>query len=122
MRGAFVDDYGNAFSISDSIFAQLPHGRFHLVEWHVRDQFVIGRNDAANPSAPGLWTRIDWMQLAGMEPYTWGFCLTAYRAATREAARATPAPDRTQPRTGCSGYPFSRMRPAGESGITPGAP
>jgi hypothetical protein len=112
MRGAFLDDYGNRFEISDTLFAQQPHGRFHIVEWHVRDQFVVARNDDANPSDGGRWTRIDWMRFDGMAPYTWGFCLTAYKAPTREAARATAAADRSTPRTGCNGYPFSRMRPA----------
>lgn len=110
MRGRFSDDYGNRFEISDTLFAQRPHGRFHLVEWHVPEQYVIARNDAANPSDPGLWTRIDWMRFEGMPPYTWGFCLTAFRAPSREVARATPAPDRAAPRTGCNGYPFSRMK------------
>lgn len=112
MRGVFTDDYGNAFEISDTLFAQRPHGRFHIAEWNVREQFVVARNDESNASDPGLWTRIDWMQFSGMPPYTWGFCLTAYRAATREEARAATAPDRSAPRTGCNGYPFSRMRPA----------
>jgi hypothetical protein len=112
MRGEFTDDYGNAFAISDSLFAQQPHGRFEIVEWNVREQFVIAHNAATNSSDPGLWTRIDWMQFSGMAPYTWGFCLTAYKAPTREAARATPAADRANPRTGCNGYPFSRMKPA----------
>jgi len=111
MRGRFLDDYGNAFEISDTLFAQMPHGRFHLVEWHVDEQFVVARNDAANEHDPGQWTRIDWMVLTDMAPYTWGLCLTAYRAPTRKAARETPPPDRTTPRTGCNGYPFSRMRP-----------
>ena len=71
---------------------------------------LIDRNDTANTHAPGLWTRIDWVRLGGMEPYTWAFCLTAYDAPTRTAAEATPAADRATPRTGCTGYPFSRMR------------
>lgn len=112
MHGEFTDDYGNRFAISDSLFAQQPHGRFEIVEWNVREQFVIAHNAATNSSDPGLWTRIDWMQFEGMAPYTWGFCLTAYKAPTREAARATPAADRANPRTGCNGYPFSRMKPA----------
>jgi hypothetical protein len=117
MDGRYLDDYGNQYDINDSLFTQMPHGRFHLVEWHRSDQFVIARNDSSNSSDPGLWTRIDWMHFSGMEPYTWGFCFTAYRAPDRDAARATSAPDRTNPRTGCNGYPFSRMRSA--EGIRP---
>jgi len=113
MRGTYLDDYGNAFEISDTLFVQLPHGRFRLVEWHADEQFVIAHNDSSNASDPGLWTRIDWMPLPGMAPYTWGLCLTAYRAPSRTSAVATAPPNRATPRTGCNGHPFSRMKPAG---------
>lgn len=111
LLGHFADDYGNDFRISAGLFEQLPRGRFHVVEWNMSAQFLIARNDDANPSDAGLWTRIDWMPLEGMAPYVWGFCMTAYRAASEAAARATPAADRTAPRVGCSGYPFSRLKP-----------
>lgn len=108
--GQFVDDYGNAFNISAQLFEQLPHGRFHIVEWNVAERFFIAQNDSANSSDAGRWTRVDWMPFENMAPFTWGFCLTAYRAASREEARATPAANRATPRTGCNGYPFSRMK------------
>jgi hypothetical protein len=114
LLGEFRDDYGNAFRISDSLFVQLPRMRFRVVEWNVAERFLIAQNAADNPSDAGLWTRIDWMPFAGMAPYTWGFCLTAYKAATAAAARATPAADRSTPRTGCGGFPFSRMRRAND--------
>ena len=108
LLGAFVDDYDNAYAITPETWTQLPHGRFHIV--HRDDGTLIARNDSANTHAPGLWTRIDWVRLDGMAPHTWAFCLTAYQAPTRAAAEATPAADRATPRTGCNGYPFSRMR------------
>jgi Xaa-Pro aminopeptidase len=111
LLGRFMDDYGNSFRVSPEIFEQLPRGRFRIVEWHAREQYFIAQNDSTNPGDAGLWTRIDWMPLDGMPPYVWGFCMTAYRAATAEAARATPAADRSAPRVGCGGYPFSRLRP-----------
>lgn len=115
--GRFTDDYDNQFEISATEWLQLPHGRFHIVHWDAQAQYLIARNDMANQSAPGKWTRIDWMDFAGMAPYTWGFCLTAYDAATREAAEATAIAKRETPRTGCNGFPFSRMkqRTAGEN-------
>ena len=111
LLGRFEDDYGNSFRISTELFEQLPRGRFHIVEWQVREQYLIAHNDAANPSDAGLWTRIDWMPLEGMPPYVWGFCMTAYRAATAADARAMPSADRSVPRVGCSGHPFSRLKP-----------
>ena len=119
--GQFTDDYGNAFRVADSLFEQLPRGRFHVVEWNLGEQYFIARNGDTNPSDGGLWTRIDWMRFADMAPFTWGFCMTAYRAPTEAAARATPSANRATPRTGCNGHPFSRMRPATDSMRQPGA-
>ena len=81
-----------------------------MVRWDAAGQYLIARNDSTNSHAPGKWTRIDWVELPGMAPYTWAFCLTAYDAPTQAAAEATPPAVRETPRTGCGGYPFSRMR------------
>jgi hypothetical protein len=113
LLGEFLDDYGNSFRISDTLFLQRPRARYRIVEWNVAERYLIAQNAADNPSDAGLWTRIDWMPFTGMAPYTWGFCLTAYQAPTAAAARATPAADRATPRTGCNGFPFSRMRRPG---------
>ena len=113
LLGEFKDDYGNSFRVSDSLFEQLPSTRYQVVDWNLAEQYLIARNDDRNSSDPGLWTRIDWMRFTGMSPYTWGFCLTAYRAPTADAARATEAANRSTPRTGCNGHPFSRMRRSG---------
>lgn len=74
-------DYGNNFRIAAERIEQLPRSRFHVVEWNASGQFLIARNDDANPGDAGRWTRIDWMPLDGLAPYVWGFCMTAYRAA-----------------------------------------
>jgi len=50
------------------------------------------------------------MDFENMVPYTWGFCLTAYDAINKEAAENIATTDRKNPRQGCNGYPFSRMR------------
>ena len=109
LLGEFADDYGNRFTISVREWLQLPHGRFHVIRWNARDSYLVARNDSANRSAPGRWTRIDWMPLPGMPPYEWAFCLTAYDAASARAAEATTVARRDTPRNGCNGFPFSRM-------------
>jgi len=121
LLGHFADDYGNFFRVADSLFEQLPRGRFRIVEWNLGEQYFIARNAETNPSDAGLWTRIDWMRFTDMAPFSWGFCMTAYRAPTEAAARATPSANRATPRTGCNGHPFSRMRPATDSVRPPGA-
>lgn len=113
VTGDFVDDYGIAYRITADEWRQLPNARYRVVRWNAEAQYLIARNDAANPSAPGLWTRIDWMPLPGMPPWEWAFCLSAYDAPTQAEAERSAIARRDTPKTGCNGYPFSRMRRAG---------
>ncbi len=109
--GTFEDDYGIAYTVARSSWVQHPNARYDVVRWNAGGQYLIARNRDDNPSDGGRWTRIDWMPLEGMAPYTWAFCLTTYDAPTAAAAEDVPPADRAAPRTGCGGYPFSRMRP-----------
>ncbi len=109
LLGAFTDDYGGRYTITASAWQHGARNRYEVVAWYPDSQFVIARNANSNPTAAGLWTRIDWMLLSEMAPYTWAFCLSAYEAPTRVAAQATRVANRTMPRTGCNGFPFSRM-------------
>lgn len=118
LLGDFRDDYRGRFSISDSVWFQRPRNRFRIVSWHPDEQYLIAQNAPDDPTAPGLWTRIDWATLDGMPPFAWGFCLTAYRAASAQAAMATPPANRAALRTGCNGYPFTRMQRADSSDVS----
>lgn len=113
LLGEFVDDYGGRFTITASEWLQHPTNRYRVVRWHAAEKYLVAQNDAGNSSAPNLWTRIDWIQLSNMAPYEWGFCLSAYEAPTAAAAEATRVVDRETPKTGCNGFPFSRMRRTG---------
>lgn len=108
--GRFEDDYGNRFVITPDSWRQLPRSEYHIVHWRSDLQYLIARNDARNSAAAGRWTRIDWMRFSGMPPYTWGFCLSAYQAPSAAAAESTLVARRETPRTGCNGFPFSRMK------------
>ncbi len=110
--GRFADDYGIQYNISADEWHQQPRARYRIVQWHADQQYLIARNDAANPSDQGLWTRIDWMLLPGMPPWEWAFCLSAYKAATAAEAEGTDISRRQTPRSGCNGHPFSRMQRA----------
>ena len=110
MLGTFDDDYGGKFAISPTDFVQLPRGQFHIVQWNVAQQYFIAQNDSLNRSDPSKWTRIDWLPLTGMEPYTWAFCFSAYKALTRAEAEAATIANRETPKTGCGGFPFTRMK------------
>jgi len=105
------DDYGIKYTISDSLWLQQPSSRYHILRWNKEKQYIIAKNGAQNKSDPGLYTRIDYMQFTGMEPYTWGFCLSVYNAVTDSIAEFGPnKTDRLNPRKGCNGFPFSRMK------------
>jgi hypothetical protein len=112
MVGDFVDDYGIRYSISSAEWFQRPQARYRIDRIDTVSGYLIARNDDNNPSEKGLWSRIDWVKLPSMAPYEWAFCLSAYAAATREAAEAVTIARKETPRTGCGGYPFSRMRRA----------
>jgi hypothetical protein len=110
LLGDFQDDYGSSYRISAVEWLHMPNARYRVVDWFPSRRYLIAQNDEHNKNAPGKWTRIDWVTLDGMAPYTWAFCLSAYDAPTREAAEATAIARPETPRTGCNGFPFSRMR------------
>ncbi len=110
LQGEFEDDYGIKYSIDRNEWRQLPYAKYHIFKWAANDQYLIARNDEANPGEAGLWTRIDWVELSGMPPFEWGVCISAYDATTAEAAESVDFVKRETPRTGCNGHPFSRMR------------
>lgn len=108
-KGIFSDDYGIEYTINDSVWIQ-HNVRYHLLQYDSAGQFIVARNGAMNPSEPNLYTRIDLMSFKNMEPYTWGFCLTTYDEKTLADAIAAKPADRINPKKGCNGYPFSRMK------------
>ena len=110
LLGNFNDDYDISYTINNDVWIQHPGIQYHLLSYDSKGEYFIAKNDAGNPSEAGLYTRIDIMHLQGMEPFTWGFCLTAYKAKTIEEAITTASADRSNPKMGCGGYPFSRMK------------
>lgn len=113
LLGDFEDDYGNRFTNTEVAWVQNASRRYGILRWSTSGGYLLARNAATNPSDPGLWSRVDWVELDDMEPWLWAFCLSAYDAETAEAAQAVTVADRSSPRTGCNGFPFSRMRPTG---------
>jgi hypothetical protein len=109
-KGTFTDDYGIKYTINDSVWIQHPRSKFHIIKWNTKDQYIVAKNDAANPGEGNLYTRIDYMQFSNMEPWKWGFCLSVYDAPTDAIAESTAKADRQNPKEGCNGFPFSRMK------------
>ena len=108
--GTFTDDYKITYTINDTHWIQNPSTKYHIIKWNPEKQYLVARNDAGNKTDGNKYTRIDYMTFTGMDPFLWGFCLTAYDAETDEIAEKTPAADRQNPKKGCNGYPFSRMK------------
>ena len=110
MQGKFKDDYGIKYEINDTLWFQLPKSKFRIIKWNLKEQYLVARNGDGNPGDGGLYTRIDFMEFKNMSPWKWGYCLTAYDAPTDIAAEAMAKADRKHPKTGCNGFPFSRMK------------
>jgi hypothetical protein len=113
LKGEFKDDYGIRYTINDTLWMQHPNIKYHVISWNTAEHYLLAINDKNNASEKGLYTRIDYMHFTNMEPFQWGFCLTVYDAKTIEDAKYKPAADRGNPRKGCSGFPFSRMKRVG---------
>jgi hypothetical protein len=113
--GTFQDDYGSSYEITRSEWRHVGYARYHIAHWQPASGYLVARNDPSNPTDGGRWTRIDWVRLDGMQPFEWAFCMSAYDAATEAAAESTSTARRDSPRTGCNGFPFSRMRRASAS-------
>lgn len=107
--GRFVDDYDISYVVTPELFQHGTRTRYRIVEWHVAEQFFVAQQ-VADSTGRAPWVRVDWLEFTGMPPYTWGYCFTKYDAASAEIARAAPPAQRETPRTGCGGFPFSRMR------------
>ena len=109
LLGNFIDDYDIHYTISDSLWIQHPDVKYHILKWNTKEQYILARNDAANPSEAGLYTRIDYMSFTGMKPWLWGFCLAVYNAKSTTIAETAAQADRQNPKKGCKGFPFSRL-------------
>lgn len=110
IKGSFTDDYNIKYAITDSLWTQKPGTKYWIVNHNAAEQYLLVRNDVGNSSEAGLFSRIDYMPFQNMAPFTWGFCLTTYDAKTPEEARTKAKADRSNPRKGCNGFPFSRMK------------
>ena len=111
--GAFDDDYGGHHVVTAGEWQQgrdpARADRYRIVQWNTAKRYLIAQNAAGNRSAPTKWTRIDWAPLDAMAPWTWAFCFSAYDASSEAAAEAASV-DHAALKTGCNGYPFSRMK------------
>ena len=69
LKGTFEDDYGIRYTINDSIWIQHPNAKYHIIICDTTEQYLLVQNDKANKTDGGLFTRIDYMNFTGMEPF-----------------------------------------------------
>lgn len=110
MVGVFTDDYKSNYTISELLWTQNVGSKYHVLKVNTQDQYIIAKNDLANKNDAGLYTRIDYIKLDKMEPYTWAYCYSEYKAVSESAAENGYKADQKNPRKGCNGFPFSRMQ------------
>lgn len=108
--GNFIDDYGITYAINDTLWVQNGYAKYHIIKWNKKKQYLVAKNDSKNKSDANKYTRIDYMTFNNTEPFLWGFCLTVYKAETDKIAQKSASADRKNPKKGCNGYPFSRMK------------
>ncbi|MEQ9308347.1 MAG: hypothetical protein RLN90_02770 [Balneolaceae bacterium] len=108
--GSFQDDYDVSYFISDSLFEMEDHTKLHILKWDIKEQYFVGQNDSLNPYDPLLYTKIEWMEFEDMAPFEWGFCMSVFNASSLDSAITVRTANRDAPKTGCGGYPFSRMK------------
>ncbi len=108
--GDFQDDYDIRYTITEDVWLLHPSMKYHILEWVPEGEYLIAQNDTSNASDGGLFARIDWVELDGMPPFDWAFCISAYNAESAEDAASVTIANRDTPRTGCNGFPFSRMQ------------
>lgn len=110
LLGTFTDDYDIRHTISVDQWSQQPDATYHIKLWNSVEQYVIAQNGEENPGDQGLWTRIDWVELEGMDPYRWAFCMSVFNAQSAAEASQAEVADRDHLQSGCNGFPFSRMQ------------
>lgn len=110
LKGSFLDDYGVAYSIDDTVWRQREIAIYHIISHNEKEQYIIAKNDSTNRSGKNLYTRIDYMRFENMDPWHWGYCFSVYNAANDSIATHAYVADRTNPKKGCNGFPFSRMK------------
>lgn len=108
--GSFSDDYGSTYTISQNEWHHGVGNTYRLISFDPDGQFIIAQNAESNPTDQGRYSRIDIMYFNDMEPWLWGYCLTSYNSETIQDAIDTSPADRSNPRQGCNGFPFTRMK------------
>ncbi len=113
LLGDSSDDYGSRHTITDSSWIHHPSIRYRIIRWDPAGRYLIARTTDAH------YARIDGIRFEAMPPWSWGFCVATWTAPSADSAARVAVARRATPRTGCNGFPFTRMRRAGTDADQP---
>ena len=121
LAGDWQDNWATGHAITADSWVQTIEGspddtyRFTLGQFSNAAAWIVGQNDADNPTNAGLWSRFDWTWFDAGDGLELWYCQSTYDAATEEDALAATAPDASDPTTGgcgaAPGYPWSKLLP-----------
>lgn len=103
--GSWIDDFDGTHEITAHTWTMAVGGVFHIDEFDNTEMVLFAENDSGNEFNPDLWSRMDWTW-DGDDLY---FCQTAYNAADKADAMATPAADGSDLTAGCGGFGWSGL-------------
>ena len=107
--GSYEDDYGIAYEISQDTFRLLPELTYEIKSWNLSGQYFLMKEIRADEK--NVYARIDWITLPeDIDGYSWAYCMSTYDAASLQEAQSVEIADRSRPKEGCNGFPFSRMK------------
>ena len=109
LTGEFQDDYNYNYTITHDKWMMKPDLEYEILKWNTENKYIITVNKDVATST-NKYSRIDYVILDNMEPYTWCYCISAYDQESWEKAAAVLIADTNDLRKGCNGFPFSRMK------------
>ena len=112
--GEWRDEYETAHEITNESWSMTMGGdisRFGIVAYDNDDGLIIARNDDGNTYSPGLWSRFHWTSI---DDGLW-YCQIRFDAPSQAEAEGSAGAVEAEPAvTGCNGFPWTRLLPAGE--------
>lgn len=125
--GSYLDDFLGSHTITPSVW-KMGSSVFHFLEFSNDDAWALAQNDCANTYFPRLYSRFDWVAVAGgeggaagaagaagaggagaEEPGETYYCQTGYNLDSADAARGLEPADRADLVEGCNGFPWSKL-------------
>ena len=108
--GTYTDEFGGPHTItattwdaSDGAYTLI----FHILDFSNVQDYLVAHNDDANSFNAGLYSRFVWTYANGNLYY----CQDIYDAATADAARSAPFPDKGDLASGCNGFSWTNLTP-----------